>query len=336
MAIRDYDRIIMLIEENITKKKADIVGMVTAMLHLSSRDVNEILKFIDPKGRTLPSYIFERKIFRALEDFADGMSKDDIAEKYHYADTTHFGQNVYNLCGEKTPLQHRKDGYVCPAPLYLKDILEGAVSDIGSVIEEAYKKELIGYIDEITRLRDELSKEKKKGSLKMVENVSATKKDDQSISADRYIEFMKIEDMRTLYGFDVKTILRLYNQSVTSGISLEDLCDQELEKMYYTDNSPSSRDEIASLAYHVLYEGDSMQNWAYFAGDDEVDDMESMREENLYHDTEELYDFDDICGENREDDDFEEDFEDDYEPTAEELKEWLGTDPPESGGDTFA
>ncbi len=336
MAIKDYDRIIMLIEENITKKKADIVGMVTAMLHLSSRDVNEILKFIDPKGRTLPSYIFERKIFRALEDFAAGMSKDDIAEKYHYADTTHFGQNVYNLCGEKTPLQHRKDGYVCPAPLYLNDILEGTVSDTGSVIEEAYKKELIGYIDEITRLRDELSKEKKKGSLKMVENVSATKKEDQSISVDKYIEFMKIEDMRTLYGFDVKTILRLYNQSVTSGISLEDICDQELEKKYSTNSSPLSRDEVDNLAYHVLYEGDLMQNWAYFAGEDEVDDRDSMREESLYSDVEILSVFDDICEENIEAYDPEDDIGEDNEPTDEQLKEWFDIDPPEPGGDTFA
>ena len=160
MSIMDYDRIIQLIEENITKKKKDLVGMVTNMLHLSSRDVNEILKFIDPKGRTLPAYIFEIKIFRALEDFASGMSKDEIAEKYQYADASHFGGYVFNLCGGKTPLQHRKDGYICPAPLYLKDILGERINSTDSEAASAYKEQMIDLVDEITRLRNELSAEK--------------------------------------------------------------------------------------------------------------------------------------------------------------------------------
>lgn len=322
MAIMDYDRIVQVIEENITKSKKDLVSMVTTMLHLQKRDINEILKFIDPKGRTLPEYVFERKLFRALEDFASGMSKDSIAEKYQYTDTSHFGDYVYNLCGGKTPLQHRKDGYNCPAPLYLKDILEDIINNTNSEIETAYKKELIGFVDEITRLKDELSREKQRKVSSVMSTMQAVEAMETRITEEKYSEFLEIEDVRVLYGFDVKTMLRLYNNSLTSGVELEDLCDQELERRYYNNSNITHRDEIDSLAYHVLYEGDSVQNWEYYCGDDEVDDRESVREENLYSDVEVLTDFDDICNESYEGDDFDED----NEPTDDELKEWTNTD----------
>jgi hypothetical protein len=64
-----------------------------------------------------------------------------------------------------------------------------------------------------------------------MENLSESEKAVPLLSADNYSEFLKIEDMRMLYGFDVKTMLNLYNTSVSSGSPLEDLCDKELEKI---------------------------------------------------------------------------------------------------------
>ena len=72
----------------------------------------------------------------------------------------------------------------------------------------------------------------------------------------------------------------------------------------------------------MLYEGESVQNYEYYFGDDEIDDRESMREENLYSDVETLTNYDDISDES-----YEEYYsdEEDNEPTPEELKEWIGS-----------
>lgn len=329
MSIKDYDRIIRLIEKDITRRNPDLARMVMTMLTLSRREVNDVLKFIDPERRCLNEYILERKIHHALEDYAGGMTQAEIAEKYNYSDMTHFGQTVKNLCGGKTVAEHKRDGYTCPEPSYLKDILEEASSEA----ESSYIREMIGFVDEISRLKDELSREKAKKEVKKMGQTAAVKED--AISVDRYYEFLKIEDLRASYGFDVETMLSLHSESISSGIPLEDLCDRNLEKKYYTGNWTSYDDETESLAYHVLYEGDSMQNWAYFAGDDEVDDRECMREENMYSDVEVFTNFEDICQEAHDEGAFEED-EEDPTPTDEQLKEWFDIDPPEPGGDTYA
>ena len=324
MSIKDYDRIIQLIEENITREKSDLSNMVATMLTLSERQVSDILKFFDPDSRTLKAYILERKIYRALEDFTNGMTKDSIAEKYNYNDMTHFGQSVMHLCEGKTPLQLRKEGYECPAPLYLKDIIGEEVFSVEK-ITEAYTKEMIGFIDEITRLKDELSREKRKKVESIMSTTASIKDREESITAEKYKEFLKIEDLRALYGFDVSTILKLYNDSLSSEVPLEDLCDLELEKKYYSeDDLENENNEIGNLAYRIIYEGDSVQNYEYYYGDDEVDDRESVREENLYSDYEVLMDFDDICddGYDKRYEGFE--TEEDNEPTEEELEEWLG------------
>ena len=86
----------------------------------------------------------------------------------------------------------------------------------------------------------------------------------------------------------------------------------------------NENNEIGNLAYRIIYEGDSVQNYEYYYGDDEVDDRESVREENLYSDYEVLMDFDDICddGYDKRYEGFE--TEEGNEPTEEELEEWLG------------
>ena len=108
---------------------------------------------------------------------------------------------------------------------------------------------MIKLIDEITELRNELSKERRKGFAGNMVNNPTEKGSGISISLDNYREFLRIEDIRNIYGLDVKTILKLYKESITSGISLEILCDNELEDSYCREDF--GEEDYYSLGEHI-------------------------------------------------------------------------------------
>lgn len=281
MAITDYDYIIGMVEENITLETSQVQALISRMLGKTQRKVSELFQNFDPDDRTLLKYIVDRKTRKALQDYVNvkGMTQEAVAEKYNLSDVSHFGDNVQKICEGNTLKMMREKGYVCPEPLYSRDLFGIELDDIvknSSMIGD-YKREMTELIEENNNLRNELSAEKKKQYKDHPEQ--------DIFTYSNYKEFLELEELRVIYDLDVSTLLKLRNISIKSGEKLTSLCMKELEKNLY-ETTKDSDFELDRLGYRLAYEKDLSESWDYYYGDDEVDDRESQREENIYSDVE--------------------------------------------------
>lgn len=305
MKISDYDEIITLVEEEIIRTKKEISEIVCGRFSVEDRRLGEFFQTFDSEERTFLKYVVDRKNIRALEEFIMGETKEDVCFKYNI-DPANFNKAVKQLFSDKTPKELRDEHFQCPGPQYLKDIIGGQISTMN---KSEYKSELINMIDENTRLKMELSDFKKAQILEKRSNKH------KNISLDEYKKFLKIENLRVVYGFNIQQILSLYQSSLETGKNLVDLCDDAIDSYYFDEEDYSKIIDIDTPFYHLTDDMDSGEAYAYYYGDDdysedsydpyaptELDMLEYKEYEDLCHEIEYYDDFDEP--DNSSDDDF--------------------------------
>lgn len=292
MKLRDYNRIIDLVEDNITIEKDVLSEMVDRMIGMTERRSAEFFQIFHEEERTVKQYIVERKVGHALEDFAAGKTMEQVSEKYNYS-LSSLGKAMRNYTNGKTPQEVRKEGFVCPAPLYLENIVpsRGVSLNSGPHISdgESFKNELISLIDENTRLRDELSEER------LNARNAKSEVGTRMLNKETYRKFLELENLRISYGFSVEDIIRLKKTSERSGRPLRELCDEKLDYLFFKeDDQEAEYDgdfEIERLNYHDTYEMNTAEAWNLYYGDDGYDTLE---EDPYAEDPYEIMDHEDI------------------------------------------
>lgn len=270
MAIQDFEIMVEMVEENITKDKDEISSMISKHLILSERRTSEFFQNIDSEGRTLQKYIIYRKSMRVLEEFVSGTTRDAACEKYNI-DGTNFYKQMKNIFPKKTLTELREEKIQCPPPISLAKIIKNEGSKVerntyNNEEERKYIEEIQRLISENTDLRTELSNK----TLEIINSNSAEKHVD--INRDTYDKFLEIEDARVIYGFSVSEILHLYEKSLHSKKSLRELCGEALESCYFElgEELIPNKEE---LIYHLNDEMDLRESYAMYYGDDDPYEM---------------------------------------------------------------
>lgn len=271
MAIKDYDAVIDMIEDNITIDSEELSKKASRLLGLDKRRASEFFQNIDSERRTLTGYIRDRKNLRALGDCAAGGTKEAICEKYNIG-TINFYRSIKALFPEKTMADFRNEKYTCPPPVHVADILkdEGIAMEIDHHEKDTQKE----YIVEIQRLIDENEQLKKVLSAEKAkvfkENVKSIEQN-FNINSDTYRKFLELEDARIIYGFSISEILHLYRQSLRSKKSFEELC-SEAHASYYFERKRAKHDAPFSY-FNLTDELDAGEAWNLYFGDDDPADL---------------------------------------------------------------
>lgn len=177
----------------------------------------------------------------------------------------------------KTPQEVREEGFECPEPLYLENILSLADININEKAHElgeaSYKNELITLIDENTRLRDQLSEEK------LNARIVKSEVDAGMLNKETYKKFLELENLRISYGFSVEDIIRLKRASEKSGRPLRELCDEMLDFLFFKEEDYDIEYydgdyDIERLNYHNTYEMNTAEAYSLYYGDEGYDSME--------------------------------------------------------------
>ena len=95
------------------------------------------------------------------------------------------------------------------------------------------------------------------------------------ITIEEYDKFAEIEKYRIIYGLEKEQIVKLYNNSVTSNIPLDVLCEIYTNKLLFDELYEDEPDEeVYDKEYMEEYYCDEMtlsESWGYFQGDDETE-----------------------------------------------------------------
>ena len=266
MAIQNFETIVEMVEENITRDKDEISLMISKHLALSDRRTSEFFQNIDSEERTLQQYIIYRKNMRALEEFISGTTRDAACEKYNI-DGSNFFKQMKKMFPGKTLTELREEKFQCPPPVSLSEITKGKGLKMerkkcSNEDERKYIEEIQRLISENTDLRTELSNR----TLEKTTNSSEEKR--IKFNRDTYEMFLEIEDARVIYGFSVSEILHLYKKSLHSKKSLRELCGEALESCYFEFEKeviPNKEEWI----YHLNDEMDLGESYAMYYGDDD-------------------------------------------------------------------
>lgn len=312
MALKDYDIILDMVEENILQNKDVISGKVCRKLGYTERTLADFFKSVDESSRALKQYIRDRRVLHAAEDFANGLTKEMVCEKYNL-DESNFSKFVKRLEG-KSPIELRKKGYICPKPKYLRDIIGSQEPNIvrrkSDGNENAYIEEIKRLIDENINLKTELSAERGANIL-MHREVT-----DINNITETYNEFLRIEDARIIYGLKVPEILKLYQKSLLGEKTLIQLCSEAIESFEFEIELEPMPDKL-DLMYHEEDEMDIGEAYDYYCGDDDpyepsYDPWETpeYRKYELYESYTDMWDIEEIeekTTETEQDFEFEED-----------------------------
>lgn len=268
MAIKDYDVIIDMIEENITLEKDVISKMVSKQLVKDERKASEFFQNIDLEQRTLKSYIRDRKILRALGDCSGGETKESVCERYNI-DVSNFHRGQKEMFPDKTIGDLRREGFVCAPPLTVKEILQNEGIEMIEKNNDKGSQEI--YINEIKRLLSEneiLKRNLSEVNMKMIASQRNGSIGENEINAVLYEKFLELEEARIIYGFSIPEVLQKYKESLRSKKSFDKLC-SEAHDAYY---SEPNNDHPFSY-YNPSDEMDAGEAWNYYCGDDDPADM---------------------------------------------------------------
>ena len=271
-AIKKYDALISLAEKNIELETKTLVKMACAEIVESDRKMNEFFQNMDLEGRGFRLYVKSRKHLRAMGEFSEGKTTEQVCEKYNL-DTSKFSGTIKGLVNGKTPSQLRKEGYSCPPPVYLSEyfIKKDPNMDNAKQLESNEEK----YIDEIIRLEDKVFSLQINNirETKAALNETPLEEDTKGLDYSEYMQFLEIEEKRIVYGFSVGEILSLYHQSIKEGKSFDQLCDEAQNAYLAGEAVPSFSDEIERFNYHMEYEWNTGEAYDYYFGDDDAADL---------------------------------------------------------------
>ncbi len=285
MALRDFDTMVSMVEENITRDKNELASSICRKLGFTSRKAAEFFSNIDIKKRTLLEYIRDRKLTRALEEFIAGAVLDTVCEKYDL-NSRNFYKKMKSWFPDKTPTDLRNANQQMEQPMYIKDIIENEgiavmkTPTLNAADEKKYIAEIQHLITENTCLKNELS------DYKMQEIHNETASDSNMVDEELYKKFLEIENVRVIYGFTVAEILSLYEESLQKHKSLEELCSGALDSFYFeVPDFEWDEPNYNNIYYHLEDEMDLGETWAYYFGDDDPydtgDDPYAPTEEDM-------------------------------------------------------
>ena len=270
--IKDYDKMLDYIDKHIKNNSNDIINELAAQLGLSLRYLSDIFKFIDIEQRPVATYIRKRKLEMAMSEYANSMiTLADINENYHYSkDTPTLEEAVKKEFG-KTPGQMREEKYQHNPPMYLEDVLKN----------EGH--EIMRKSDNYRADNEKLFEENKylKESNENIRQMNKGKRRDfyeRGIDLREYEEFLKIEDLRSVYGFGVYEMVWLHREHVKTGEPLEELCEKELYGFIDIEKEIEERfdEEQEEIEFERFLEEEMSidEAYDYYHGDDSLDDLE--------------------------------------------------------------
>ena len=287
MDINNYNKILECVDNNIKDERHTLISKLTRTTYMGSDDLNDFFRLLDSKNRTILEYIRQRKIEHALKDFVDGRTKADVVADYSLNDRT-FNYYVKSLNEGKVPSYFRENGYDIPELKFI-----AVKRDSADSIEES--EQYFDMKNRIEKLQEEnniLSKQvediEKMLIQEKVNKILDREKANKEISITEYYNFLKIESLRKMYGFEVGQMMELYAESVKDGKDLEYLCDDALdtfrfepEEHKYSTHYPDLEDEEEWERFFEE-EGTIMENWEYYFGDDEILDGPRDDDEDIW------------------------------------------------------
>lgn len=287
MDINNYNMILRCVDDNIKDERHTLISKLTRTTYMGSDDLNDFFRLLDSKNRTILEYIRQRKIEHALKDFVDGRTKADVVADYSLNDRT-FNYYVKSLNEGKVPSYFRENGYDIPELKFI-----AVKRDSADSIEES--EQYFDMKNRIEKLQEEnniLSKQvediEKMLIQEKVNKILDREKANKEISITEYYNFLKIESLRKMYGFEVGQMMELYAESVKDGKDLEYLCDDALDTFRFEPEEHKYRTHYPDLEDEEEWErffeeeGTIMENWEYYFGDDEILDGPRDDDEDIW------------------------------------------------------
>ena len=322
MIYKEFDTIIDTIEENLTLPWEAVESILKSALAMTSQQIGQLFRYFYPDDVTINRYHKDRKAFRTMDAIIKSAdeSMDSVIYCFGYSDYSVFYKTIKKLL-KKSPQQLLEEGnFKVPKLIHLEDAVKDINYDFKNQVNgrknlEDYKDAQISLVDRIKNQRDwisELEMERRntrdkcemesleeeiarlKNAIAREEETLASYKLEpvyiKNLTVSLYAEFVKIEDCRAIYGLDISKIVKLYNQSIETGMPLSVLCDIESDKEYFDDDF----DEDDYIGYEEDWEEEYLQfqenemnlaeSWQYFK-DDYADDpyAEIEEPEDLYY-----------------------------------------------------
>jgi len=338
MAITDFDKIIDIIEEDLDLGWPRIRTIINNKIYNSKKDIDAFFKVIEPEGMNVWQYYKFRRVCKAMNDYIEGDTLENIAEKYDYTDAAHLSSEIKKKLG-KSPKILLAENFICPKSQHIVDIIKDngmlpiskdndmaemkeQVINHMKLNEDKYKCELISAIDNIIALQNE--NEQLKSIIRreqIAKQTSGAQIDMLMLSTEIYEEFMEIERCRTVYDLKPEEVIKIYHESVRTGKNLEELC-IEADNNYTFEDYQQYDNEIEKLKYMIEYEGDLDDVRREYFDDDDPADCEADPYARKEWDLDNYKQNDDRCPEDYyEDDCIDKSCEDDFEHIEKVLEE---------------
>ena len=294
MDINNYNMILRCVDDNIKDERHTLISKLTRTTYMGADDLNDFFRLIDSENRTILEYIRQRKIEHALKDFADGRTKADVVDDYSLNDRT-FNYYVKLLNGGKVPSYFRENGYDIPELEFVavkRHSAEGVEEPEQNFDIEENSFDMRNSIKELQEENTILSKQVEDIEKMLIQEkankIISREKANKKITITEYYNFLKIERLRKMYGFEVGQMMELYSESIIEGKDLEYLCDDALdtfrfepEEYEYSTDYPDPEDEEEWEEFFEE-EGTLMENWEYYFGDDEILDGPRDDDEDIW------------------------------------------------------
>lgn len=297
MALQDFDKIVDIVENNIKNDWASTRENLTQSLGMTIDEIGETFKLIS--GNTLGMYFKERKAYNTMNDIflgSEKMSIDSYVEDYGYTDYSVFYRQIRKLIGKGPEEVKKETSFAIPRVKHLNDYMDMKLPKCKAgkiVYAETSMKERLSLIDSIYRKREEISKLEKElrehgdnqfCELQMLIQMNKNElniweeqlnhidyKDIhiENLTTTLYKEFLKIEEYRIIFGFDIDTIVKLYNESIEKKIDFEILCDNQADELLGQDESIEYEDWEEQFYQRQDYEMNLAEAYHTYYGDDE-------------------------------------------------------------------
>ena len=261
MSIADYDKMIDIIENNLKKPTIDIIEKISCELGMTEQNISIFYKCMSNNDDTLNQYIKRRKMNNVVYEVEkNNMNLGNAALEYGFSEYNSFYKSFCNKFKISPKKFIKRNKNFEQGPKYLNVLMEELYyaenSSSDEHIDFSYNDN--DYSNSVYDSYD-----------------SVIESDAGVITIEEYDKFAEIEKYRIIYGLEKEQIVKLYNNSVTSNIPLDVLCEIYTNKLLFDELYEDEPDEeVYDKEYMEEYYCDEMtlsESWGYFQGDDETE-----------------------------------------------------------------